>query len=177
MTKVINLLGGSGLGKSTTAAGLFYHMKLKGINCELVREYVKNWAWEGKSIKLYDQSYIFGKQSNYESKLYGKVDYIITDSPLLLGTIYESFYNGDSVISESVKKFIKLAENNNVEYINILLERHKPFDTRGRYETKETAEKVDKYIENFLNKENIKYLKLNAIDEERTQEILKYLGV
>ena len=35
-TKVINMFGGSGIGKSTTAAGLFHQMDLDGKNVEPV---------------------------------------------------------------------------------------------------------------------------------------------
>ena len=40
-TKVLNLYGGPGVGKSTGAAYIFSMLKLAGINCELVREYAK----------------------------------------------------------------------------------------------------------------------------------------
>ena len=33
-TLIINLIGGPGSGKSTTAAGLFYKLKQMGIDCE-----------------------------------------------------------------------------------------------------------------------------------------------
>ena len=40
MTKVINLFGGPGAGKSTIASGLFYHMKIAGYNVEMTGEWV-----------------------------------------------------------------------------------------------------------------------------------------
>lgn len=40
--KVINLYGGPGTGKSTTAAMLFAKMKLAGFNCEYVPEFAKD---------------------------------------------------------------------------------------------------------------------------------------
>ena len=39
---VINLLGSPGAGKSTTAARLFYELKMKGVKCELITEYAKD---------------------------------------------------------------------------------------------------------------------------------------
>jgi hypothetical protein len=41
-TKVINLYGGPGVGKSTTAVGLFYLMRRASIKCEYTSEYVKD---------------------------------------------------------------------------------------------------------------------------------------
>lgn len=40
-TVVISLIGGSGVGKSTTAAAVFAEMKNQKMDAELVREYVK----------------------------------------------------------------------------------------------------------------------------------------
>lgn len=172
-TVVINLLGGSGTGKSTTSCGLFYHMKLNNMHVELVREYVKQWAWEGRKVGEFDQSYIFGKQSRLESILYGTLDWIITDSPVLLSPIYEKFYNGgSSVIEPSALKFLEKAKEKNVVHLNFVLKRNKPFDTRGRYETAERAIEVDKYLEQYLKDNNIKYTNIDCPDTERVQEII-----
>jgi len=57
MTTVINLWGGPGTGKSTSAAHLFGMAKIAGVNAELVQEYVKSWAWEGRTIHSFDQLY------------------------------------------------------------------------------------------------------------------------
>ena len=38
---VVNLFGGPGCGKSTTAAWLFNQLKERGINCEYVTEFPK----------------------------------------------------------------------------------------------------------------------------------------
>ena len=41
-TLIINLIGGPGSGKSTTAAGLFYKLKQMGIDCEMALEFAKD---------------------------------------------------------------------------------------------------------------------------------------
>ncbi len=115
-TKVISLFGGSGLGKSTLAAGLFYQMKMQGLHTELVREYVKQWAWDNIKVGKFDQIYLTGKQAKAESRLYNKVDYIVTDSPILLSPIYETFYSGSSVVLPSIKLFLELAAREGVEH-------------------------------------------------------------
>lgn len=71
MTVVINMFGGSGCGKSTTAALLFARLKLKGAHVELVREYVKYWAWNDRQVKEFDQLYLLGKQSAYHGLFLG----------------------------------------------------------------------------------------------------------
>lgn len=86
--KVLNFFGGPCLGKSTTAAGLFYKMKINGHNVELVSEYAKDMTWENRHNILKDQMYIFAKQNRKLERLRNKVDYVITDSPLVLGLGY-----------------------------------------------------------------------------------------
>lgn len=86
--KVINLFGGPGSGKSTLAAGLFYEMKKKGINCELVTEFAKEMVWDDNKKVLARQNKLLAIQEERLNMLEGKVDYAITDSPLLLGLFY-----------------------------------------------------------------------------------------
>lgn len=176
-TKVINLYGGSGIGKSTTAAGLFAEAKMRGTHCELVREFVKTWAWQGRKVGPLDQAEIFGNQFAAESNLYNKVDFIFTDSPLLLSPIYEEFYAGKSILDDAAFKAIERAKSGGVSYHNFFLQRHKPFDTRGRYETEETAKKVDEFVKKKLAEWDIPYSIVKVPDRERVNVILKELGL
>ncbi len=175
MTLVVNMLGGSGIGKSTVAAGLYYNMKLQHMNVELVREYVKLLAWQGIKPGQYDQVNIFGEQCKLEHSLYGKVDFIITDSPIVLAPIYEVFYHGDSMIEEAAIKFLNKSANNDVKQLNIVLERTKGYDQRGRYQTLEEAMAVDEMVIDFLNKNNMSYHTIGGADEERANKILELI--
>ena len=87
MTKVINFYGGPSAGKSTMAAQLFGIMKSKRLNVEMVPEFAKDLTWK-KSGCLDDQVYVFANQNHALYTLLGQVDYIITDSPLILGLHY-----------------------------------------------------------------------------------------
>jgi len=79
--KVINLFGGPGSGKSTTAAGLFQKMKLKHMSVELISEYAKKLVYSNRLENMLDQQeYIFAKQNNMLHMLRDKVDFVITDS-------------------------------------------------------------------------------------------------
>lgn len=62
MTTVINLFGGPGAGKSTLAALLFHHLKIRGLSCEMALEYAKDKVWEESYSTLHNQIYVFGKQ-------------------------------------------------------------------------------------------------------------------
>lgn len=175
MTIVINLLAGSGVGKSTTAADLFAKLKLRKYNAELVQEFVKKWAWQGRKPTGFDQVYLFGKQAQSESCLYGKVDYIVTDSPLLLSGFYEGYHLKREIVLPAVLNFLDYAKENGVIHKNYFLSRNKPFDPRGRYETAEEAKNVDVLLKDFLAKHQIDYKFLDVDDELRSLEIIKDL--
>lgn len=85
--KVLNFFAGPGAGKSTMAAAVFAELKFRGVNCELVTEYAKELCWLGE-LKDASQSDISEVQIFKQDILRGKVDLLITDSPLLLGLIY-----------------------------------------------------------------------------------------
>lgn len=171
-TKVINMLGGSGVGKSTLAAGLYYQMKLAHKNVELVREYVKLLAWQGIKPGQYDQVNIFGEQCKLEHSLYGKVEYIVTDSPIILAPIYEHFYHGDSMTEEAAIKFLNKSKSNGVEHINLVLSRGKDYDTEGRFQTLEEAQQVDNMVRNFLFKYNMPFIEIDGPEDERVKKIM-----
>lgn len=178
-TKVINIFGGPGAGKSSQAAGVYHLLKLDGINCELVREYVKHWAWQGKIPNKFEQYYITGKQTYGENRLYGKVDVIVTDSPLLLGSFYEQYYHQTNMVGSSIKEFLKLASESGVDYHNYLIRRNKTFDPNGRYSDEEESKKIDELLVEFLNKENINYTIISDhpshISYEIVEDFNKYL--
>lgn len=177
-TVVVNLMGGPGCGKSTTAALLYARMKLLGMNVELVREYVKTWAWENRPISQWDQMYFLGKQSIYESKLYGKVDYIITDSPILLAGMYQEVQSEgkNTYTSQAAREFINHAKEEGVSYENFFLKRIKPYDSRGRWGTEEDAVNMDNFIFSYLTKYEGKEPRIiSGPDYSRDYEILMHL--
>lgn len=153
MTKIINLFAGPGAGKSTTAAGLFYLLKCKGINCELVHEFAKDLTWRNMRDRLAIQPYVFGKQLERVESLIGKVDYIITDSPLLLSSIYlsENDYGGIHFHNTVIHTF------KNHDNINYFLTRSKDYLQVGRSQTLAQAQLIDHRIKELLQKESIEY--------------------
>lgn len=141
--KVINLFAGPGAGKSTTAAGLFHIMKQDGYKVELVTEYAKDIVWADRHKELDDQLYISAKQHHRIFLLRDKVDYCITDSPLLLCLVY------NRMMPSSFEPFIKDLFH---EYDNIavVLQRTKPYVLFGRTQTEEQAGELDRQIHSLV---------------------------
>lgn len=120
--------GGPGVGKSTTAAGLFYEMKKAGLNVELVTEYAKDMVFEGRKNILEDQTYIFAKQQRRISRLRGHgIDWVITDSPIPLGLVYTQDDSLGDEFAELVMKIFKGYDNH-----NYLLQRNVQYNPIGR---------------------------------------------
>ena len=86
--KVINFFGEPGSGKSTAAAGLFYLLKQKKYNIELVTEFAKDLVYDEHYKALSSQNFVFANQEYRLSRLESSVDYAIMDSPILLSAIY-----------------------------------------------------------------------------------------
>ena len=101
-TIIVNLFGAPGAGKSTGAAYIFSKIKMAGVNAELVTEFAKDKVWEESKEVFNNQIYIFGKQSFKISRVMNKVDVIITDSPIILS----SFYNSDETIQEELDALV-----------------------------------------------------------------------
>lgn len=173
-TKVISLYGGPGTGKSTTGSLLFAHLKMKDINCELVREYIKDWIWEGRAIKSTDQVYILAKQARREQILYGAVDVVITDSPMWLSPVYEQKLGTAPYVCEKiVEKFQKEAEAVGVEYIHVFLKRVKKYNPAGRYQDENGAKAIDQEIKEYLIAAKIPFLEVEAKDGAALEIISK----
>ena len=175
MTKVLNLFGGPGCGKSTLSAELFVVLKRRRVSCELVREYVKDWAWEGRPITGFDQFYVVGKQIRKESILYGKVDLVVTDCPIWNSAFYESHYEGTRHLSELCEAYHSYASEHGVVHRNFLLRRNKPYDTRGRYQNEEEAKAIDVAMEAFLRRNGLPFVVCDGDEHEQAAQILATL--
>lgn len=166
-TTIINLYCGPGGGKSTNAAFLFYLLKAEGKNSELVREYVKDWAWENRKISTYDQLYFLGKQIRRESMLYGKVDWIVSDSPVMMNLYYAQKYCTLS-LSEGVRagtlSFYQQAAEDGHKHIHVLLKRTKPYSSDGRYQSEAEAVEIDAELRRLL--EGLKVPVIECATEE-----------
>lgn len=138
--KLINLYGGPGTGKSTTAARLFAELKGRGLNVELVTEFAKDLTWHNRQSTLQDQLYILGKQHHKIFMLKDQVDFIVTDSPILMGIYYNSITTNPLPIS-----FTNLISDlwDQYDSVDIFLRRSKKYNPKGRNQTEKEAKLID----------------------------------
>ncbi len=169
MTKIVNLYGGPGTGKSTMMARLFTMAKAAGINCEMSHEFAKGKVWEGSLDVLDDQIYIFGKQVHSLHRLIGKVDVVFTDAPLLMSCVYGT--------NES-PEFHALVKTVHARYhsLNIFLTRQKEYNPSGRVQSEKRAREYDDIILNMLREVTYNYHVLPA-ETSSAATILELLNV
>jgi hypothetical protein len=158
-TLVINLFAGPGTGKSTSMAHIFAELKWRNVDCEMITEYAKDKVWEGSEHVLENQYYVSGKQYFKLKRIQGKVDVVITDSPILVGLIYG--INEPEEFGNLIHKYHHQFNN-----LNIFLNRTKPYNPNGRVQ-KNVSEAIEKDIEikNMLTERYVKFIEMDASRE------------
>lgn len=177
-TTILSLFAGPGAGKSTSAAYLYAQLKNRGVNSELVREYVKDWAWEERAIGTYDQIYFLGKQVRREALLLGRVDAVVTDSPVWLGAYYAERYATPHIrhgTEAMVRAYYDQAALDGHRHVHLWVNRSKPYLKAGRYETEEQAREVDRQQRKFLLDRGVRLIDVSS-DFPALEVTLKEVG-
>ena len=176
---IINFFGGPGIGKSTQSAGLFTEMKKHHMDVELTYEFPKIVAWEENYSAVKDQFYITANQHRNISRLYGKVEFIIVDSPIILGMVYKDRYSKEPeypamFYDESFDYFVvNLFKKYNS--LNILLTRNdETYDENGRFQNLQESKEIDDDITNVLKQYDIDYYPVK-VNERSIDTILSLL--
>lgn len=170
MTVVISLFGGPGTGKSTSAAYIFAMLKMRGINAELVTEHAKEWAWEGRPIATPDdQRALLTEQCRRERRLEGKVEFIVTDSPVELCGVFAEKY--DSPIQDEILAGVRRHRHESSSAtVRVYLQRSKPYNPKGRFEDEENARDVDARC-----RENFSFHYVSGTDREQLDALVNEL--
>lgn len=152
---IVNAYAGPGAGKTTSCLQLVADLKKHGISAEYVSEYTKDLVWEKNEVLLdgspESQFEILKEQLRRMDRLYGQVDVIVTDAPILLNQIY------NKNLTPEYKKMIDELNKQYYSY-NFFIERNPDkYDTQGRLQTFEESKKKDAEIASSLKKNHIVY--------------------
>lgn len=159
-TIVINAFAGPGAGKTTSCLEVAEKLKKQGFVTEYVQEYAKELVYDNNLIMLdghYEHQFaILNEQMKRINRLYGKVDFIVTDSPILLNNTY---LNEDkntevySAYSDSVNKLYGFYNN-----FNYFVERDTSvFEKEGRIHNLEQSIAIDNELKNMLHNNQIDF--------------------
>lgn len=180
-TKIINLLAGPGAGKSSIAAGLIHELKKRHITCDAPYEFPKVLAWDNNQEAIKDQLYVLANQHRGIAKSYGKVEYIVVDSPILLSLVYKDYYSKEEKeypsclygkeFDEMIFKMFDYYENINIFLVRSSESLHNEGE---RYQDLEQSKGIDEKTLDILETAKIPYTKVN-VDEDPIQTILKLI--
>ncbi|MGN0500232.1 MAG: LPD25 domain-containing protein, partial [Ruminococcus sp.] len=154
-TIVINAFAGPGAGKTTSCLEIAEKLKKQGYVTEYVQEYAKELVYDN-NFELLDGSMqnqfnILKEQLRRVDRLYGKVDFIVTDAPLLLNLIY--IKENSSEYKDSVTELFNEFDN-----YNYFVERDtSTFETEGRIHNLEQSLQIDDELKDTLAELNIEY--------------------
>jgi hypothetical protein len=165
MIRRINLMGGAGCGKSTTANYIRAKLSFKGLDVELVDEQIKDWTYYGRSPKSCDSFVLQGRQMEKEDiRLRAGVDFIISDSPLFLQYFYACYHKAPmtSPMLMASQEFDKMYEP-----LHIFVDREDKFYNEvGRYEKLAEAKEIDTLIQAMMVGNGIPFVNFSCLEQD-----------
>jgi len=169
MSLIINIFGGPSVGKTTLASKLFVGMRGLGMSVEMPQEFPKMLSFEGNTNALSDQLWVLANQHRSIVQMYGQVDYIIMDSPILMSIVYKQLHSFDYPASMYGSKFDDLVYELHSSYLNLnlsLTRNDSWFNNNGRLNTLSESKTIDTELQRLLEYYNIPNHQLNpgAID-------------
>jgi hypothetical protein len=137
-------------------------------------------AWDKNKEAIGDQLYVVANQHRGIAKSYGKVKYIIVDSPILLSLVYKNYYNNSETypaklygneFDEMVLSVFKQYDN-----LNIVLKRNTEGEHNNaeRYQGLAESIELDNLIQSSLDTNNIPYIEV-MVDDDTVNNIINLL--
>ena len=168
----INIFGAPGSGKSTMRSRLFYELKKRQLKVEEITEYAKELTYGEDNIKLGDQILVFGRQQHPHNVLDKKVDYVVTDSPFIMGYTY---IDTSLPYCEELKSLM-IATNKSYDSINYFLNRNHEYQEFGRNQTEKESDEKAEEVKQFLRDNNIEFTEVKS-GKKFIKKVLKDLGL
>jgi GTPase SAR1 family protein len=146
---IVNFFAGPGAGKSTMASRVFSELKERHYNAELITEFAKDLTWEKSTNVLDNQLFVFANQHHRLWRLSNDLDVVVSDSPLMLSLVYAR-----DKTTNLFKQYV-VEEFKSFNNINIILERVKKYNPKGRNQNEDQAKDIDELIKQILLEHDI----------------------
>ncbi|MFR8831620.1 MAG: AAA family ATPase, partial [Eggerthella lenta] len=147
----VNVFGGPGSGKSTMAYAVAAELKARGYTAECVGEVVKDCIYDAargdqEAARLLDgsvesQEELYRRQSARERRLDGLVQFVVADSPAIMGLAYLA----PDADEDRAARLAALAQDEfeAQESVNVIVAREGAYDPRARIHAEDEAERID----------------------------------
>lgn len=175
MTVVVNFVAAPNSGKSLTSALIFSELKMNHQKAEYIQEYAKFLIYSDRIDELNNQYQVSYEQYKMLKPMDGVVDYLVCDSPLLLGLYYNRIHPNNLCNVTKTEKLIldKIHEFHNV-YIFLDKEDDIPYENEGRIHTEEESNQIQLELLDLLEEFNIPYLRAMS-GKEDIDRIMEYI--
>ncbi len=159
-TRVINIIGGPGSGKSLIAAALMLHLNLHQKTTETIPDYAKSLVWQNSHQVLKNQYFIAQRQFEMLELLDGQVQYLITECSLPQVLFYnENYPDNICDIAKTHKQILDWHQQ--FDNVNILVQRSsKKYVRSGRFQEEEEAIAMDHGLRSLLQREAMPFTEL-----------------
>jgi predicted ATPase len=144
-------------------------MKLAGIKCELVTEYAKELVYDENWSDLKRQLHVLAEQERRQRRLVDKVNFMITDAPLLTTLAYIRDPRDRKAVELSARSMFETYNN-----VNFVIQRVKPYAAYGRSQTEAEAREIDNQLLHEIYKDVPLEGRVSG-DENAPQKILARL--
>lgn len=161
-TLIIDIYGGPGSGKSSTAKMLSGLINSLGYTSETPEEYPKYLIHKEDFKSLNNQIGIFSEHKLRIDSLLGKYDFIVSDSPTLMQNIYIKDIYGKKDYKH-LRKLVKLEhQKHNDKRIAFFLNRKHNFKEIGRVQNEEQSLEKSKQIKKYLIKNEVNFFEYDT---------------
>lgn len=159
-TRVINIIGGPGCGKSLISAALMLHLNLHGKVVETTPDFAKLLVWQNTYEVLKNQYFIAQRQYEMLEMLDGQVPFLITECSLPQLLFYNANYP-DNICDIGKTHDQILRWHQQFDNVNILVQRNdQKYVRSGRFQDEEEAVAIDHGLRTMLERERLPFTTL-----------------
>lgn len=164
---VINFYGAPGSGKTVAATSLFANLKRRHMDAVLVSEFAHAKVVEENKMGLQNQLWIWANQQYNIFCGYNHADVVVTDSPILLGSVYNK---GSSPALHQ----LVMDEHRKYNNFNIVMELDEsfPYSMVGRIHDQTQSLAIQNDIIELLEVHDITYARYKDYTEDDIADII-----
>lgn len=165
-TRVINIVGGPGCGKSLFTAAIVLYLSLHHRTVELIPDFAKSLVWQKDYEALRNQYHIAQRQYNMMALLDGQVQFLINECSLPQLMFYNEHY-ADNICDVAKTREHMLAWYKQFNNVNILIDRaDQAYVHTGRFQSEEQAREVDRGLRAVLAQHGMHFTVLKPVVTE-----------